>query len=207
MDEIMQLHSEYIRLRDEIMQADSRNYQVLGVMVAGVAAIFAAAFSKGDKPSLVILVVYIVTILGYRMQCANRKRIWRLSTYMRVFLEKKLLYTKWETRIDQQRTRGSKSRHRDFSSFAQTTEWLAVNLINFCTAGFAGWAIIGSVKGVNKRSIVALVLLLVLNICVFIWTITLEMGLKRLGKVEKKFLESWESLEREEVLHSFKLSE
>lgn len=198
MDELTQLNNEYQRLRDEIMQADSRNYQMLGVIIAAAAALLAAAFSRGgEKPSLIALLVYAVTIPGYRMLYVNRKRIWRISTYMRVFLESRLQYTQWETRLSEQREKASPDRRNDFSTFALKTEWLTVSLINFVAALCAAWAML-DYEGVARLilPILGLPTLICGNVCLWKWTHDSKVELERLGKVEKGFLESWEALKK-----------
>lgn len=173
MDEkLTQLQSEYERLREEIMQADSRNYQVLGIIVAGSAALLVAAFKQGTEgPSLVALLGYAVTIPGYGMLCANRKRIWRVSTYMRVFLETELVFTQWETRLDAQRAQapGPKSRTA-LSTLAAETEWLAVALVNFAAAFCSAWAIVNIAGGVNRWSVSFIYVLLMANFGLWLWT-------------------------------------
>jgi hypothetical protein len=201
MDELSQLHSEYQRLRDEIMQADSRNYQVLGIMVAGAVALLAAALPKGGGgPSPSVLLVYALTIPGYRMLCVNRRRIWRISTYMRVFLEKKLTFTQWETRLDAQRRHTLGATHNRLSSLAHTTEWLVVVVINLATAVCGGWAIVDLTRGFRCWSITGLSVLILANFGLVVWMGASELKLRRLGKIESSYLAAWRELEKAEQI-------
>ena len=140
MNELAQLHSEYERLRNEIVDSESRCYQILGIMIAGSAALLATAIGKeSNVPSLAALAVYAVTIPGYGMLRTNRIRIWRISTYMRVFLEPKLKFTQWETRLNAQREKVSEVQPQILSSLAHTIEWLAVSLLNLAAAVCGGF--------------------------------------------------------------------
>lgn len=96
MDKQTQIWNEHQHLQDEIRAADSLNYQILGIVVGAVAAILTAGFSKVDSGLrfFIFLCVYVVTIPGYRLLQGNRRRIWRINTYIRTFIEPEFEYIK-----------------------------------------------------------------------------------------------------------------
>lgn len=97
-----ELFNEYKMLREEIMEADKLKYQMFGFVMTAVAAIIATGFSSPADPHLratVFLVSYVFTIPAYQNSWINRRRVWRITTYMRVFLEPKFVHTNWETRL------------------------------------------------------------------------------------------------------------
>jgi len=102
MDKQTQLWNEYQSLRTEMTQADTLNYQTMGGVIAVSGAILTAGFNQVD-PSLrlfIFLCIYSITIPGYRLLQGNRRRIWRISTYIRTFLEPNFEFIKWESRLD-----------------------------------------------------------------------------------------------------------
>lgn len=92
MDETTQLWNAYSDLRSEIKAADSLNYQILGIMVAAVTALLAAGFKDIHHLNglLIITCVYAITSPAYALLRGNRRRIWRISTYLRIFVEPKI---------------------------------------------------------------------------------------------------------------------
>ena len=91
MDKDTQLWNEYESLRDEIRSADSLNYQITGIVVAAVATLLTTGFTQADATIrlFVFLCAYIVTIPGYRLLQGNRRRTWRISTYLRASHQEK----------------------------------------------------------------------------------------------------------------------
>jgi hypothetical protein len=106
MDKEQQLWNEYAVLRDEIKSADTIKYQIMGFVVAAAAAILVKGFDQANlfARSFIVMCVYIVTFPGYRLLLANQRRTWRNSTYMCVFIEPKLDYINWESRLSKIRS-------------------------------------------------------------------------------------------------------
>jgi hypothetical protein len=207
MDKEAQLLKEYQNLRDEIRGADSLNYQILGIVVGAVAAILTTGFSQSD-PSvrfLIFLCVYVVTIPGYRLLQGNRRRTWRISTYMRIFLEPELEFTKWETRLDNQRKKASTETTRQFfSSLVGTNEWFIISMMNLIaglTSLFYGLLQMNITIfniPIEYERISGAVLIIILNVWLLISTSKQEKELRRLGKVEQSYLNSWVELKKSE---------
>ena len=89
-----QILKQYEGLRAEIRQTNSLNYQILGIVVAATAVLLTADVAQADALTKtgIFLTVYVVTIPSYRMLQGNRKHIWRISTYIRAFLEPHTVY-------------------------------------------------------------------------------------------------------------------
>jgi hypothetical protein len=198
MDEHTQLWNEYESLRNEIKDADSLNYQVLGIMVAAVAVLITTGIKTNGcwlESLLIILCVYVVTIPAYAIMKGNRRRIWRISTYLRVFIEPNL-FAKWETRLDIQRDKekNDKKKQTALSSLVSFNEYRIVILMNWSAALFA---IIETMirESMNHQVYYGIPILVILfNLIFTIWAYIEEKKLKRLGKVEKNFIKSWESV-------------
>jgi len=101
MDEKNELWNQYQTLRDEIKGSDTLNFQIIGVIIAAVVAIIIEGFKQTNlvTKTLTFICVYLVTIPGFQILLGNRRGIWRISTYLRVFIEPKLDHVKWETRL------------------------------------------------------------------------------------------------------------
>jgi hypothetical protein len=203
MEKEEQLLKEYQNLRDEIRGADSLNYQILGIVVGAVAAILTTGFTQTDASIrlLIFLCIYVVTLPGYRLLKGNRRRVWRISTYMRVFLEPELKFMRWETRLDQQRRKILDEAERQFfSSLVGTNEWIIVSMLNLI-AGLmsifyglfqANIAILNiPIDGVRMGGTILLILF---NIWLALSMSKQEKDLRRLGKIEQSYLQSWVEL-------------
>src|SRR6185295_13097673 len=186
----------------------------MGIAVGAVGAILVASFNQSNLlvRSFVALCVYIITIPAYEMLLGNMRRTWRISTYMRVFLESDnaLAYIKWETRLSEQRARAKHPRAKtSFSSLSGRNEWLLITLLNAIAATIVlfslalySWdyykAWIVSEKAYFPRELYFSCLLIavfpVLNIGLNIHNYRQEEAVKRGGKVERRFYESWREL-------------
>lgn len=211
MNKEAQLWNEYLILREEIKTADTLNYQILGIVVGAVAVILVAGFGQANLliRSLVFLCTYVVTVPGYRLLRGNRSRIWRISTYIRVFLEPEpeLQHINWESRLDDQRSRaGSETDGLSFSSLVGRNEWFIITLMNTVAALAAIVALsqnawlshqkwIASGQAYTPVELITSVVLIV-GVLVFNWhrynrSIHQEKELRRLGPVEKSYYNSW----------------
>ena len=201
MDKSAQLWNEYESLRDELKSADSLNYQIVGLLVGAVAAILTAGFTQTNPMArlAIFLCVYVVSVPGYRMLQGNRRRIWRITTYMQVFLEPQLEFINWATRVDKQRRKArDRSERRFLSSLVSMNEWLIVSAVNSLAALAAicsGLLVINSTALVRVAGIVAVV---VWYAFLLITTARQEKDLRRLGRVEQAYLQYWTEIRDEE---------
>ncbi len=101
MDKHAQLWNQYQHLTDEIKAADSQNFQILGVVIAAVVAILNAGLANSDPATRfwMLLSGYILTYPARRLFAGNQARIWRIATYMRVFMEPEFEHVRWQTRL------------------------------------------------------------------------------------------------------------
>jgi hypothetical protein len=196
MDKQTQLWNEYQNLRSEMAQADTLNYQTMGGVVAVSGGILTAGFNQVD-PSLkvfIFLCIYSITVPGYRLLQGNRRRIWRISSYIRTFLEPNFEFIQWETRLDKSRRLKPTSR-QDLSSLVGTNEWFIITLLDVI-AGLGAVTALIQLYGTsqNQWCIAGIVAIVLSNIFWFFNTLKQETKLRRLGSVEQSFLDSWESL-------------
>lgn len=102
-DEKQLLWNQYQQLSDEIKAADALNYQIVGVVVAACVALLNAAFSSNKSSEdrcWIMLTVYAVTIPRRFLLEVARTRIWRVASYLEVFVEPDLQPNKWQTRLN-----------------------------------------------------------------------------------------------------------
>jgi hypothetical protein len=196
MDKQTQLWNEYQNLRSEMAQADTLNYQTMGGVVAVSGGILTAGFNQVD-PSLkvfIFLCIYSITVPGYRLLQGNRRRIWRISSYIRTFLEPHFEFIQWETRLDKSRRLKPTSR-QDLSSLVGTNEWFIITLLDVI-AGLGAVTALIQLYGTSQSQwcIAGIVAIVLSNIFWFFNTLKQETKLRRLGSVEQSFLDSWESL-------------
>jgi hypothetical protein len=95
------LWNQYQQLTDEIKSADTLNYQALGIVIAASVAIVNAAFTRSspEERCILLLTVFAVTIPGGFLLQVARRRIWRITTYLEIFIEPALRPIKWQTRL------------------------------------------------------------------------------------------------------------
>lgn len=205
-----QLWKEYAMLREEIKSADTLKYQITGIAVGAVGAILVASFNQSNLlvRSLVASCAYIVTIPAYEMLVGNMRRTWRITTYMRVFLEAEeaLSYIRWETRMSAQRGKADRTAQSSFSSLSGRNEWLLITLLNSIAAIIAlvslglyaweyrkAWLVAGKTYFPMELyfSYFLVAVLLVLSIYLNIHNHRQEQDVRRGGKVEKHFYKSW----------------
>jgi|ERR1700752_3588500 uncharacterized membrane protein len=206
-----QLWKEYAMLREEIKSADTLKYQITGIAVGAVGAILVASFNQSNflVRSLVALCAYIVTIPAYEMLIGNMRRTWRITTYMRVFLEADgaLDYIRWETRMSAQREKAKdRTAQSSFSSLSGRNEWLLITMLNSIAAIIALFSLGVYAWEYRKAWIVAgktyfpmelyfsyflIAVLLILSICLNIHNHRQEQDVRRGGRVERNFYKSW----------------
>jgi len=223
MDQDEQLWNQYVGLQEEIRKAGESNSQILGIVATVVSAILAAGISQSDAIAkfFTFLCIYIITFAGYRLLEGNRRRIWRSSTYIQVFLESELKHIKWETRLDKQRelsqkllnqsqkTSSVQSSHTSttflenifgnqadqfFSSLASTNEATIVSSLNWVAGIAAGISF--SLQTNNSNLVKGLVVFGLGGWNLFLtWRIIVqEKKLRRFEKFEQQQLRAWKKL-------------
>jgi hypothetical protein len=108
-----QLLKQYEILREELAAADSQNYKVTAGVFTACSVILITGFQQLQAAGadlsrywlcfLIFLTSLTVSIPGYRILLGNRKRVWRIATYMTTFVEPLLAQLKWETRVQKLR--------------------------------------------------------------------------------------------------------
>jgi hypothetical protein len=203
MESQAQLWNQYHSLREEIRGADSLNSQIMGIVVGAVAVLLTTAIKENEPlvRSLVFMCVYVVTVPGYRLLRGNRLRIWRISTYLRVFIEPELDFVKWETRLTSQREDPDLDpRERDgFSTLVSASEWAIISLVNTLAALGAILSLLYKPDATLNEKIGGVAVVVTINLSVMFWTLRQERALRRQGDVEKRFLRSWQKLRTKEA--------
>jgi Na+/melibiose symporter-like transporter len=147
MDKQSQIWEFYQSLRSEMLEADKLCNQLLSIQSAATAAILSAAFSQQNETFrfFILLSVYVVTIPCYRLIHSNRRRTWRISTYLIVFLEPELDQSvSWETNLLPQTNetiRLNKSTKKLPSSLIHRNEWIIVCGMNLIATLLACYSI------------------------------------------------------------------
>ncbi len=201
MDKDTQLWQEYEFLHNEVLGADSLNFQVMGIIVGAVAALLTAGFKETDPTSrlFVFLCVYVVTIPGYRLLQGNRRRIWRISTYIRVFLEPQLEFIKWRTRLDRQRRQAKgENAKQGLSSLVGTNEWFIISMMNILAAIAA---VFGGLLQIGISDLIRVggaVIITAFNLWLLYSTSHQEKDLRRMGRIESDYYKSWTDIRDEE---------
>jgi uncharacterized damage-inducible protein DinB len=202
-EEDIQLWNQYQSLREEIRGADSLNYQIMAIVAGAVAALLTTGVKEADSLTRVciFLCVYVVTIPGYRLLQGNRLRIWRISTYLRTFVEPKLDFVKWETRLDiQRRQKADGGKRGGFSTLASANEWTIISSVNTLAALGAILSLQQKVDMAPNVKIGGIAAIVVAHLVIVVWTSLQERKLRRLGDVEQNFLESWRKIRGIETL-------
>lgn len=205
MDEETQLWNQYQNLRDEIKSADAVIYQIMGLVVGASAAILVAGFNQSDLllRCFIFLCVFVVTYPGYQLLYSSRRRIWRISTYLRVFVEPELEHIKWETRLHLQREHAlDKTEDGVVSSAMLRHEWFIMTAMNSIAlvAVIVGLALYYRASPRTQTQIAVAICLitaaLIVYLCIYISTSRQENDLRRSGKIEKNFYNSWEKVKQ-----------
>jgi hypothetical protein len=202
MERQTQLWNQYQSLREEIRGADSLNSQIMGIVVGAVAVLLTTAIKEAEPLArlLVFMCIYVVTVPGYRLLRGNRLRIWRISTYLRVFIEPELSFVKWETRLTRQREDPELDpRGRDgFSTLVSASEWAIISLVNTLAALGAILSLLQSLDVALHEKIGGIAVIAAINLSVMFWTLRQERALRRQGDVENRFFRSWQKLRAKE---------
>jgi hypothetical protein len=190
-DEKQLLWNHYQQLSEEIKAADILNYQIIGVVVAAVVALLNAAFSKASSEDRcwILMSVFAVTIPGRFLLELARRRIWRIASYLEVYIEPVLQVVKWQHRLnDKVVERGLRTNSLGIEF------WLIFGLDLL-----AGALVIATVVGLDVKDgglFMAFALIFVLHS--LIRAIFAQRQLDRGGTVHRQCHENWEALQRKE---------
>jgi hypothetical protein len=124
--------AEYGYLRQEILDADRAIYQVLGFVLAASGLLFARAFDLENpaQGALILAIIQVFALPCHLLLRANRKRIWRIATYLRIFVEPNLPGVQWETDLAALRAKGAPKTMARFSTRVIGTESLVMVMIS-----------------------------------------------------------------------------
>lgn len=189
--ELSFLLAEYQTLRAEILQADAENYRVLGLGFAGViACLWAGLRVESDLLGATIAFGAGVCTLALRFMLeAGRRRIWRISTYLRVCLEPATPALRWESRLS--RLPGRKQSR--LSSLAIQREGIIVCVL-FMACGVVGMLRIAMLAW-PWWVVLGLQAIFVVHACWLAWGAARAAAqLRRGGRVEKECAKSWQRL-------------
>ena len=201
MEKENQIWNEYHSLREEIRVADSLNCQIMGIIIGAVALILTTGVGQANASAriLAFLCSYVVTYPGYKLLQGNRRRIWRISTYMRTFLEPNLCFVNWESRLSKMGNNLTKHGSEQwFSTRISQNEWFIITLLNI-VAGIA--ALVYGVLELSCPLLLKLaccLLIVSLNCYLFYETRRQEKALRRTGEIEVEFINSWKLVLEEE---------
>jgi hypothetical protein len=201
MDKDTQLWHEYESLRSEIRNADTLNYQIIGIVVGAVALLLTTGFREPDPISrlFIFLCVFVVTIPAYRLLQGNRRRTWRISTYIQVFIESQLESIQWESRLQKQVKFADKGTRQFFSSKAGMNEWFIISVINTLASLLAVISGLLQIKTELLIHLGGIAIIGIVNLWICIVTSRQEKSLRRDGKIEQGYLQSWLAI-RDEAL-------
>jgi hypothetical protein len=191
----------YELLTQEIQTAEAQTYQLVSIGAGAVAAILAAGFNQQDDVLrlFMFLTPYLIIFPVIRLLSGNRSRIWRIATYMQVYLESELPSVKWQTHL------AALAMKRRPSTFIIPSQML---VLRFATLAVA-LAIFGNLckiehwnpasfiphSGSFKWTALAVAVAVVLiNIQIVRYQTKVERDLRRDGAKHREWLRGWEEL-------------
>lgn len=192
MDEKQLLWDHYVQLSQEITAADTLNYQIIGVVVAAVVALFGAAFGKSsiEDRCWILMTVYAVTVPGRFLLEVARRRIWRVASYLEVFIEPELQPVKWQQRLNAKPTS-----RRLRTNVIQTEFWLISGLDLV-----AGSVVIATVSDLHDgRGIAFFSGAVTLMVHALFRAIFATRRFGREGIVHQKNRDDWQALKEQEI--------
>lgn len=135
------LEAEHNRLCLELHDIFRQNQQTVSFVVAAVAVVVAGALQTQFKPRYLLYVVAaLVTIGGYRLLFDSLAQVWKIATYMRVFLEPELPGINWETRLRRRHEIATSPKGRDSRDRLNTHEPKMIpsmSMLHFTNVGLA----------------------------------------------------------------------
>ena len=219
MENKTQLWNLHKQLKDEITLSDTRNNQIKVLLITASGAIFGLGLKQDylERP-LILLGVYLIVIPLNRILTGNRKDIWRISTYLRTFIEPKLDEVKWETRLYEQGNKAMPNERGIFLNEANSNEFDLVKNISLLTLGFIFinlLVLIGIYYNIDifpdkeLKDEKSILLNISISAIAFVIGTIIHLtrirkmgkeskGLERLGTYEEYYLKSWEKIKEEE---------
>lgn len=136
MAEEEQLLNLYNSLRSEILHADTQNYQVLAFTVAASAALIAAGVGQSGsvQRGVIFALVYLVSWPCQRLLQGNRRRVWRVATYLRMVVEPQLKAVSWESDLASLSRRIGPAKWHRVSTRVSRNEWMIIAVLNLSAA-------------------------------------------------------------------------
>lgn len=189
----------YKELKTEISDFSKINVQLVIATITATGVILSVGFNSNVPVDLYIFFFTFLFIIPIsNMVIGNRKNIWRISTYMRVFIEPNLHQIRWETRLHEQKRLIKKKDKWDvlLSKFV-SSEILVFSLLSIvsclsivamCYNHYSDGTIEDHLAlGVTIVSCVILLIILVMNY-------RGNKSIARGGKIEAMYFESWEAV-------------
>lgn len=131
---------------------------------------------------------------------ANRRRIWRITTYMVVFLEPHLTHVNWESDLQKQRRKAEKKGVTNtISSLVGSNEVIIVQLIYVLIAFTVFIQILLNFNDHTIYKVIALIVTVVGTFIVSSITHAAQRPLRRDGEVERSYLEEWIELKKNSI--------
>ena len=198
------LLKQYETLRNEILEANKSNNQILIVTVGFVGGVLSFCSSQVDEFYYGIISIYFVTFLAYRILYGNRKKIWRNASYMAVFIEPELKKIKWETRLNNLKTKMEPRRKSSFTSLSTENDFYIVNALNIIALVFLVFKYVDSgyfksfADNYLELNFITYYISIILTITLFTWSFKCNKLNRRNGKNHQDFLDGWNEIKSAE---------
>jgi hypothetical protein len=193
------LYRQYESLRNEIFLASSENFKLTTWMVGIIGAVMYFCIEKSFAFGL--FSVFCITYIGYEMCVGNRRRIWRIATYIRVYMEPQLKddEIQWETRLHEFCEKKSKTTF--FNSNIIRHEFWWFNILNFLTVIVCGYIKLNenyelySYWNAFKHN--EFVAVLILAFSFLIYTYYKQLKTNRHGEVYEQMFATWKKMQKD----------
>lgn len=197
-----QVWNIYQSLRGEVTYANAFNYKIISILVPAVTIILSLGYKLNNINSQIpiFLSAFFIAYSCSRLMQANRRRIWRITTYMVVFLEPHLTHVNWESDLQKQRRKAEKKGVTNaISSLVGSNEVIIVQLIYVLIAFTVFIQILLNFNGHTVYKVIALIVTVVGTFIVSSITYAAQRPLGRDGKVERSYLEEWIELKKNSI--------
>jgi hypothetical protein len=186
------LISHYNILHTEINKAGDANHVLLYWMAGLVGGVI--AFGLSNPGNIWIFVVgFIITTFGHSVIVINRRCIWRIASYISVFVEPYLDYIKWEQRLNDSEKKGNKA---DLTSWIIDHEFMYVNVLNLILC--ISFLINLYYQPQYCCFAVMLPVSILLFSSFFIYSLVMNRLLQRNNSIHNKYLNHWKKLKEQE---------
>jgi hypothetical protein len=192
----------YDLLTQELRDAENQIYQIVNVGSGAIAAILAAGFNQSNAVLrlFMFLTSYLIIFPMIRLIRGNRAQIWRITTYMRTYLEPELPGIKWQTDLALSHNQKLKSSSITLSQMLVVQLATVVvgiaTLIDLCLV--ANWRIkslIPCPPAFNLLATTTLAAFVAVNVYLVMYERKTEKEAHRGEDIEKDYLRAWEALQ------------